>query len=439
MDEKEEWIMDKKEAAYRLLEFTGKGVSPYHVVQESQRILRENGFTELSLGEKWSLERGGKYYVNIYGTTCIAFRINSGFEKGQGIRIAAAHTDWPCLRIKSNPEMSMIGYRKLNVEVYGGPIDASWFDRPLSIAGKVSCKGHSSFAPECHLVDFKRPMLVVPNLAIHMNRDLNNGYAYNAQKDLLPIWGMDEDDGQEQWFLQALAEEIGVPKEDIYGFDLYVYVAEKGCLIGWNEEMLSSPRIDNLTSCQSCIQGLIRSSRQEGIDLIAMFDNEECGSRSKQGADSRMLPTVLEKVTSSLGMTREEHLDLMWNGFFVSLDVAHASHPNYREKSDPTNRMTLAPAVVVKLEPNQRYATDSRAVAVVESICRKRNIPCRKFVNRSDIRGGSTIGSITSSWLPMLSVDIGAAILAMHSARETMGAETQACMDAFVEAYFTEN
>lgn len=429
--------MDQKQAALRLLDFTERGVSPYHVVQESQRILRENGFTELLLQEKWKLEQGKKYYVNIYGTTCVAFRINPGFEKGQGIRIAAAHTDWPCLRIKSNPEMNSIGYQKLNVEVYGGPIDSSWFDRPLSVAGKVSCKGKSAFQPECHLIDFGRPVLILPNLAIHMNRDLNKGYAYNAQKDLLPVWGLE--DGREQWFLEAVAEEIGVKKEDIYSFDLYVYVAERGCLAGWKEEMLSSPRIDNLTSCQSCVQGLIHSHRQEGIDLIAMFDNEECGSRSKQGADSQILPMILEKLTVSLGMTREEYLDTVLNGFSISLDVAHAIHPNYPEKADLTNRITLAPAVVIKMEPNQRYATDSRAVAVVEALCEKRNIPCRKFVNRSDIRGGSTIGSIASSWLPMPSVDIGAAILAMHSARETMGAATQACMDELVEAYFTEN
>lgn len=429
--------MNYKKASLQLIDFAGKGVSPYHVVQESQKLLEENGFTELRLNEMWDVKCGGKYYVNVYGTTCVAFRVNSEFKKGQGVRVAAAHTDWPCLRIKSNPELEYVGYQKLNIEVYGGPIDSSWFDRPLSVAGKVSVKGESAFKPINLLVDFGRPVLILPNLAIHMNREVNSGYAYNAQKDLLPVWGLDN--GEEDWFIEALAQEIGVKKEDIYSFDLYVYVTEKGCLVGYREEMLSCPRIDNLTSCQSCLNGLIRSSREDGIDMIALFDNEECGSRSKQGADSQILAMILEKITASLGMTREEHLNTILNGFSISIDVAHAIHPNHKEKADLTNRITLEPAVVIKMEPNQRYATDSAAVAVVEGLCEKRKIPCRKFVNRSDIRGGSTLGSISSSWLPMQSVDIGAAILGMHSTRETMGAGTQACMDELVEAYFTEN
>lgn len=414
-------------------------VSPYHMVAEAKRQLAEKGYQELSLTEEWHLEPGQNYMLDVYQTTCIAFRVNPAFAPGQQFRLAAAHTDWPCLRIKPMPAQEAAGCRRLNVEVYGGPIYSSWFDRPLSIAGKVTCKGETPFKPECKLVDFGRPVVYLPNLAIHMNREANSGYAYNPQIDLLPIAGLadDAEKAEGDWFLQMLSAEVGVPAEDILGYDLYIYVQEEREFVGNRGELLSAPRIDNLTSCASCLVGLLDSYRQDGLDMIVLFDNEECGSKSKQGADSALLPLVLEKIGEGLSLTRQQQLNLIFGGIGLSVDVAHARHPSHPEKADPTTDVTLSPSVVVKLESNQRYATDSMAAGVVDGLCRQYGIPVTHFSNRSDVRGGSTLGSLVSSWLPMATVDIGVPILAMHSARELMAVESQHCMDWLLSAFFS--
>lgn len=442
----------KADAAGKLAALSKAGVSPYHMTAEAGRQLAEAGYQELSLKESWELENGGQYFVNVYGTTCIAFRVNPDFHRfvpvqhgeRQQLRIGAAHTDWPCLRIKSNPQMRAGGCLKLNAEVYGGPIYNTWFDRPLSIAGKVSLKGKNPFAPRTVLIDLHRPVAYLPNLAIHLNREVNQGSGLNPQVDLLPILGM-EQGASEDWFTKLLLSAIkesepeleGVQGEDILGYDLYVYVQEEAVLVGMKEEFLSAPRIDNLTSCQSCLEGILSSSRAEGIDMIVLFDNEECGSRSKQGADSNLLSLILEKMAEGLHMSRQDYLNLLFGGICLSVDVAHGKHPNHPEKSDVTGEVTIAPSVVVKLESNQRYATDSAAVAVVGGLCRERQIPVQYFCNRSDIRGGSTLGSLISAWVPVPTADIGVPILAMHSARELMAAESQSCMDELLKAFFS--
>lgn len=433
----------KANAAKKLGALSEAGVSPYHMVAEAKRQLAEAGYEELSLKESWQLQPGGKYMTEAYGTTCIAFRINPDFAPGQQLSLGAAHTDWPCLRIKATPEMTAGGCLKLNTEVYGGPIFQTWFDRPLSIAGKVTLKGDDPFAPETILVDLKRPVAYLPSLAIHLNREVNAGQSINPQIDLLPILGLCQED-TEDWFTRLLLatiketcpEKAEVTQGDILGFDLYVYVKEQAVLSGIREDLFSAPRIDNLTSCQSCLEGLLGSSRREGIDMIALFDNEECGSHSKQGADSNLLTMVLEKITEGLSLSRQDYLNLIFGGICLSVDVAHGKHPNHPEKHDVTGEVTLAPSVVVKLESNQRYATDSAAVAVVEALCRENQIPLQRFCNRSDIRGGSTLGSIISSWIPMPTADIGVPILAMHSARELMATDSQYYMDRLLQAFF---
>lgn len=431
-------------AASKLADFIEAGVSPYHVVGEAKRRLTEAGYEELSLKESWQLKPGEKYMTEVYGTTCIAFRINPDFTPGQQLRIGAAHTDWPCLRVKATPEMAAGGCLKINTEVYGGPIYNTWFDRPLSIAGKVSLKGETPFSPKTVRVDFKKPVAYLPNLAVHLNREVNQGLALNPQIDLLPLLGLQQEN-TEGWFTELLLNAIGkndpskqeLKKEDILGFDLYVYVKEQAVLSGIREELFSAPRIDNLTSCQACLEGLLGSSRKEGIDMIALFDNEECGSHSKQGADSNVLTMILEKIAASLSLSRQDYLNLIFGGICISTDVAHGKHPNHPEKYDVTGEVTIAPSVVIKLETNQRYATDSAATAVVEALCRQHQIPLQRFCNRSDLRGGTTLGSLISSWLPMPTADIGVPILAMHSARELMATDSQYYMDTLLQAFFS--
>ncbi len=434
----------KINAAKKLGMLSEVGVSPYHTVAEVKRQLAAAGYQLLSLKERWQLIPGGKYMTEAYGTTCIAFHINPDFAPGQQLRLGAAHTDWPCLRIKAIPEMTAGGCLKLNTEVYGGPIFQTWFDRPLSIAGKVTLKGDHPFAPETVLIDLKKPVAYLPSLAIHLNREVNAGQGINPQIDLLPLLGLQQEDTG-NWFTKLLLTTIRetypdkqeVTQEDLLGFDLYVYVKEQAVLSGIREEFISAPRIDNLTSCQSCLEGFLTGSRKEGIDMIALFDNEECGSHSKQGADSNLLTMVLEKITEGLSLERQDYLNLIFGGICLSVDVAHGIHPNHPEKHDVTGAVTLSPSVAVKLESNQRYATDSAAVAVVEALCREKEIPLQHFCNRSDIRGGGTLGSLISSWVPMATADIGVPILAMHSARELMAADSQYYMDALLQAFFS--
>ena len=422
-----------------LLNMLNCSVSPYHTIQEVMRQLEETGAKELKAKEVWKTEAGRMYYVNIYGTTLVAFHIHENPDAEDGFRIGIAHTDWPCLRIKPNPDMTAGGYRKLNVEVYGGPILATWLDRPLSIAGRVTLKGDSIFAPEERLIDFKRPVVTIPNVAIHMNREANSGYKWNAQTDMLPILGFVTDKLEnENYFLNVLAKELGVEVDHILDYDLYIYNAEQASIIGMDEDMITARRLDNLTSCQACLHGLLNGKRKNGVDVIALFDNEECGSRSKQGANGEMFAHILEKLALSLGWSREQYLAKLFGSFIISADVAHAIHPNHPEKCDVTNKPAMNAGFCIKMESNQRYATDGSAVAVVEELCKKNQIRYAKFANRSDIPGGGTIGSILSSFIPAKTIDVGIPLLAMHSARELMAADSQCQLNALFQAFFTE-
>lgn len=429
------------ESVRQLFHTLTAATSPFHIVQEGIRQLEEAGFTQLHMNQEWSLNPGDRRYVNVYGTTLFAFKVNPGVNFHQSFRIAAAHTDWPCLRIKANPDMKSGTYAKLNTEVYGGPIYNTWLDRPLSIAGRVALKGEDVFHPQMRLIDFQRPLLTLPNLAIHMNREVNQGAALNQQIDLLPLMGVfpEEKEGAEVLkFASVLAKELQVKPEDILSFDLYVYCCESPALCGADKSMISSPRLDNVTSCQACLNGIINGDRAEGYDVIALFDNEEVGSKTKQGADSVQLSWLLEKILCGMGRGRSQYLTAAADSFLLSVDVAHAVHPNHIEKCDPVNQLTLRGEVAVKLSTNQRYATDGQAIAIIEGICRKNNIPYGEFTNRSDIPGGGTLGSLSSSWLPVLAADIGIPMLAMHSARELCGRDSQRNLNHLLEAYFTE-
>lgn len=421
----------------RLLNTIQKSTSPIHCVMESKRQLKEAGYTELLLTKEWELSTGKGYYVDLYDSSFLAFRINEGFEAPQPFRFAYAHTDFVGLRIKSKPEVREGVYHKLNVEVYGGPIINTWLDRPLSIAGKVALKSKDVFHPEIRMVDFNRPMITIPNLAIHLNREVNKGVELNNQVDLLPLAGMITEELEKNFFMEALAKELGVKEEDILDFELGIYCFEQGTTFGFHEEFISSPRIDNISSVQACLTGLIESKRTEGIDVIACFDHEEVGSRSKKGADSLLLSMLLEKIYDALGCSKGEYRTALFNSHCLSVDVAHAMHPNRKEKSDITNQVYLNHGVAVKIANSQSYASDCEMVGMVAQLCEAHDIPYQKFYNRSDIRGGSTLGAIVNAILPIPTQDIGIPMLAMHSARETMGAKDQEALEKLLMTYFT--
>ena len=425
--------MNQMDDAEKLLQLTEEGTSPFHVTASVERQLQKAGFQKVELGEDWKLEKGGRYYLAHHGSSLLAFTIGKDYRNGDGFRIAAAHTDFPGLRIKPAPEVKKAGYRQLNVEVYGGAILNTWLDRPLSASGRVALRSDDVFHPRMCLVDFKKPFLTIPNLAIHMNREVNKGVELNRQTDMLPVFGLE--DSEE--FLTRLAEQLQVDREDILEYELGLYNTDTGDYLGLAEEFISSPRLDNLTSVQAITTAMIEGGRERGINVAAYFDHEEIGSRTKQGAGSTLLSAVLERILLSLTENRAEFLETYGDSMLLSVDVAHGIHPNHTDKHDPTNQNVLGKGVCIKEACTQSYATDSEAVAIVQQICESRGISYQKFVNRSDIAGGSTLGSIASSVLPIRTVDIGVPLLAMHSGRELMGTADQESLRQLIQEFYS--
>ena len=414
-------------------QLTEEGTSPFHVTASVERQLQEAGFKKVQLGKNWKLEKGGRYYLVHHGTSLVAFAVGKCYRTGDAFRMAAAHTDFPGLRIKPSPEVKKAGYRQLNVEIYGGAILNTWLDRPLSASGRVALRSDDVFHPQMRLVDFKKPFLTIPNLAIHMNREVNKGVELNRQKDMLPVFGLE--DSEE--FLTRLAERLQVKKEDILEYELGLYNTDTGDYLGLSEEFISSPRLDNLTSVQAITTAMIEGGRERGINVAAYFDHEEIGSRTKQGAGSTFLSAVLERILLALDGGRDQFLEAYGDSMLLSVDVAHGIHPNHTDKHDPTNQNVLGKGVCIKEACSQSYATDSEAVAIVQQICESEEIPYQKFVNRSDSAGGSTLGSIASSILPIRTVDIGVPLLAMHSSRELMGTSDQESLVRLVQAFYS--
>lgn len=423
-----------------LLDFVAECPTPFHTVQASAMRLRLAGFRELSLTDSWQIERGGKYFVTVYDSTLLAFVV--GESDGQ-LRMAAAHTDFPCFRLKPQAGMVKEKCGLLNVEKYGGLILRTWLDRPLSLAGKIVVRGEDVFNPEIRLVDFQRPLVTIPSLAIHMDREVNDEGKLNVQTDMLPlaavfggVESLEADADAKTFFVDWLAEELGTAVEDILSYELSLYPVEHGCTVGLHEEMVSSSRLDNLTSVKACLDGICGAAETgTGIRLIALFDNEEVGSCTKQGAASAVLMQVLERMYTALGKSQEELLRDIAAGFLLSVDVAHAVHPNYADKADPAVRPVLGAGLTLKQACSQSYAGDAEAVAVVRGLCESQGIKWQQFVNRSDSRGGSTLGSIASALVPMRTMDIGVPILAMHSVRETMAGTDQEALSKLLQVF----
>lgn len=428
---------EKEEIRMELFKYLNEAVTPYHSVELAAAFLQEAGFVEQKLEEPLRTERGGAYFVRIYGTGIAAYTAGTEFSAGDALHIAAAHTDYPCLRVKPTAELAAGEYKRLNVEVYGGAILNTWFDRPLSLAGRVALRGESTYAPRLRTVDFKRPLLTVPNLAIHMNREVNKGVEYKPQRDLLPLLGiMGEDEEKDSYFTDLLAKEMQVQKKDILDFDLSVYCAEPACLLGADEEFVSAPRLDNQLSCYALLHALCGARHQRGLSMLVLYDHEEIGSRSKQGADSALTAGLLERIYESLGAERQEFRQAMAKGILLSVDAAHALHPGRQETYDPVNRAVLNKGVVLKINTSQRYAFDTETVAMMQMLCEETGVPYQKFANHGDVAGGGTLGPILSSWLPMRAIDIGVPMLAMHSARELAGRKDIESLKQMLTAFF---
>lgn len=420
----------------KLFELLENATSQFHTVKTVKEQLVAKGFEELHLKHNWDLKRGGKYLLEHHGSTIFAFTIGENFQAEDGYRIAAAHGDFPGFRLKSNAGMENGGYLQLNTETYGGAILSTWLDRPLSVAGRVVLKSNDVFKPEVRLVDLKKPVLIIPNLAIHFNREMNKGVELKKQVEMLPIYGTASEELTKDALLEYIADALNVDANDILDYELTIYNTDKPCFVGLWDEFVSAPRLDNLTSSQALVEGITGASRAKGLNMMIVFDHEEIGSRTKQGAASTLLATILEKIYVSLGMSKTDYINAMEDSLFMSVDVSHAYHPNYTAKYDLTNRNVLNHGFAIKEACSQSYATDSEAVAIVQQICEKEGIAYQKFVNHSDSVGGGTIGAISSAMLPIRTVDMGVPLLAMHSSRETMGAKDYESLVDFITAYY---
>lgn len=403
------------ETTEKLLDFIEKSPTAFQAVDEMQKRLTENGFEVLSEKEYWKLVPGGKYLVTRNNSALIAFCIPE--KESRVFHIMASHSDSPSFKIKENPEIKVDNsYVKLNVEKYGGMLMAPWFDRPLSVAGRVIIRRNGGLKEK--LVDIKRDLVMIPNLAIHMNREANNGVSYNPQKDLQPLFAAGNTD---RTLLEIIAEQTGVKKEDIISHDLFLYNRMPGTIWGADKEFVSSARLDDLQCAFASMEGLLRAQNHESIAVHCVMDNEEVGSGTKQGAASTFLKDTLLRINMGLGRTYEEYLMTLAGSFMVSADNAHALHPNYTDKTDPTNHPVLNKGIVIKFNANQKYCTDAVSAAIFKELCTKAGVPYQTFVNRSDIAGGSTLGNISNTQVPMNTVDIGLPQLAMHSPYETAG------------------
>ena len=415
-----------------LIQFIDHSPSCFHVIENAKKQFLEHGFIQLEEKEHWNLEEGKSYFVERNGSSMIAFHLPK--KDFQGFHIVASHSDSPTYRIKEQPEMSVEKhYTKLNIERYGGMIPETWFDRPLSVAGRIIIEENGQIKDQ--LVNIDRDLMIIPNLAIHMSRSSNESKQLNPQKDLLPLCGGNlTKDG----FEEMIAKESGVEKEDILSYDLFLYNRMRGTTLGINEEFVAAPKLDDLECAYSSIEGMLNAKlSKDYVTVCAVFDNEEVGSGTKQGAASSFLKDVLERIAFGLGMNAEELKMLLSESFLISADNAHAVHPNHMDKADPTNRPYMNGGIVIKYNANQRYTTDAVSAAVFQEICRKAEVPVQSYVNRSDVPGGSTLGNIASHQVSVNMVDIGLAQLAMHSPYETAGVRDTAYLIRALEAFYS--
>ena len=424
-------------SSQKLLDFIQNSPSCFHAINNIKGQLEKNGFSELKEDTVWKLEEGKKYFVIRNGSAIISFTVPC--KNFQGFLMTASHSDSPSFKIKENPELKSEGIVSLNVEKYGGMLINPWFDRALSIAGRliVSEKGRD-FSFKSILVNFDRDLLMIPNLAIHMNRDANDGHKVDVQQEIRPIISSNEDFS----FKKLLAKEAGVKEEEILSYDLYLYNRDKGSFWGEKKEFISSPKLDDLECAYTTLQGFLKAVKEESGDggrsvlIHAVFDNEEVGSQSRQGAASTFLYDTLHRINESFGRSKQEYLAALAKSFLVSADNAHAVHPNYVSKADPVNKPRVNEGIVIKFNAAQKYTSDGVSAGVFKKICEKAKVPYQIFTNNSNIAGGSTLGNISNSQVSVLSVDIGLAQWAMHSPNESAGAKDVEYMEKAIAQFY---
>lgn len=423
-------MSDNKE----LLHFLEKSKTQFHAIYEIKQILDTNNYVELKEQDRWDLKKGGKYYTTRNGSAIIAFQVGEQIDDLH-FQVSAAHSDSPTWKVKEHAQLKAGPYVQLNTEGYGGMLIAPWFDRPLSLAGRVLVKEGNKVVSK--LVDIDRDLLIIPNVAIHLNREANNGYKYNNQIDLMPLLAMDNKD--DAMYLKMIAQAAGVKVEDVVSHDMYLYNRTKPTTFGYDNEFIASGKIDNLQSAFTTLQGFIAGKNDQAINVYSVFDNEEVGSATRMGAGGTLLYDVLQRVVTNLGYTSEDYYQAVAKSFMLSVDNGHAIHPNHPELSDKTNHPVLNGGVVIKYNANQKYTTDGLSAAAFMSLCKENNIPYQPYANRSDMPGGSTLGSISSTNVGMLAVDLGLAQLAMHSSYESAGAKDPQHMIDACKAFFSTN
>lgn len=414
-----------------LMNFLDSSVTMFHAINECEKVLQKSGFTYLPENEKWNINKG-KYYTKRNSSSLIAFDIAEGDYHFQ---ISAAHSDSPTFKLKDKHIIEANGYLKLNVEGYGGMINATWLDKPLTLAGRVMVNTDKSI--ETRLLHIDRDLLIIPNVPIHFNREINKGFAFNNQVDMLPVFSAGN--LKEADFDNMLAKELNVEPEAILAKDLYLVNRQKAAVIGFDNELISSGRLDDLECVYTSLRGFVEAENTNHINVFAVFDNEEVGSVTKQGAMSTFLASTLDRLNTALGKSKEEYYTAIAKSMLISCDNAHAVHPNHPELFDVKNRPVLNRGIAIKESANQKYTTDAFSRAILKKILEKKNIPYQTFANRSDIAGGSTLGNLSNTVVSMNAVDIGLPQLAMHSAYETAGAKDVGYAFETLKAFFEAN
>ena len=421
----------KENITRKMLDFIDASPTAFHVVDNIKKELLKKKFTELKETDVWSL-KPGNYFVTRNGSAIISFKIPK--KDFKGFNMIASHSDSPTFKIKENPEMAVAGaYVKLNVEKYGGMLCAEWFDRPLSVAGRLVVDKKGKAEPV--LVNVDRDLLMLPALAIHMDREANDGHKYNAQTDMLPLFGDETSEGK---FFDIVAEAAGVKKKDILSHDLFLYNRVKPAFWGASEEYISSSRLDDQECVFSSLFGFLDAKPTDYVSMHLVFDNEEVGSTTKQGAASSFLKDTLERINDGLGRTRQQYLSAIAGSFMISADNAHAVHPNYQDKADPVNRPVMNKGIVIKYNANQKYTTDGVSAANFKLLCKEAGVPFQTFTNRSDMPGGSTLGNISTTQVSVNTVDIGLAQLAMHSPYESAGSKDPEYLSKVSKVFYSK-
>ena len=414
-----------------LMDFLDSSVTMFHAINECEKVLQRSGFIYLPENGKWNINKG-KYYTKRNSSSLIAFDIAEGDYHFQ---ISAAHSDSPTFKLKDRPVIEANGYLKLNVEGYGGMINATWLDKPLTLAGRVMVNTDKGI--ETRLLHIDRDLLIIPNVPIHFNREINKGFAFNNQVDMLPIFSAGN--LKESDFDNIIAKELGIESGDILAKDLYLVNRQKAAIIGFDNELISSGRLDDLECVYTSLRGFVEAENKNHINVFAVFDNEEVGSITKQGAMSTFLASTLDRVNTALRKSKEDYYTAIAKSMLISCDNAHAIHPNHPELFDVKNRPVLNQGIAIKESANQKYTTDAFSRSILRKILEKKNIPYQTFANRSDIAGGSTLGNLSNTAVSMNAVDIGLPQLAMHSAYETAGTKDVGYAFDTLKAFFETN